>query len=107
MPALWTRSAVEMCTVQAAECTQYTYVRQMGMISSAMHLHWMSSEAFKDEVVGHKRIRTYVRRHLCTQALMYIRIYAQQSMYATANSTFQKQDTTSTVLQERVTQKVQ
>ena len=92
-----------MSTVQAAGCTQYTYVQQMGMISSAMHLHWMSSEAFKDGVVGHKHIRMYVR----TQALTYIRIYAQQSMYATANSTFQKQDTTSIVLQERVTQKVQ
>ena len=64
MPALWTRPAVEMCTVQAAECTRY--VRQMGMISSAMHLHWMSIEAFKDGVVGHKHVRTYAGTYVHT-----------------------------------------
>lgn len=87
MPALWTRSAVEMCTVQAAECTQYTYVQQMGMISSAMHLHWMSSEAFKDEVVGHKRIRTYVRRHLCTYVYTHNRVCTQLQTVLFKNKT--------------------
>ena len=85
MPALWTRPAVEMCTVQAAECTRY--VRQMGMISSAMHLHWMSSEAFKDEVIGHKRIRTYIRRHLCTYVYMHNRVCMQLQTVLFKNKT--------------------
>ena len=79
----------------------------MSEVRASQLAHWKSNEAFKDGVIGHKHIRTYVhtyvctyvRRHICTYVYTHIRIYAQQS-------TVQKRDTTNTVLQERVTQKV-